>query len=152
MTAKTLASPVIAVVVVESEEAGIPAFQVTLLHQSQSATPMGFHRAADAAYAAASALERLLDTSSGHRNWLKHGFDLKMIAPGCYAASKTVDGFEFLVSDDRESLTLPEAGPLTMAAYGPGGEDTGFFIKGASLDDIIKGLPAWALALASSNH
>ncbi len=152
MTAKPTSSPVIAVVVVESEEAGLPAFQVTLLHQNQSATPMGFHRDSDAAYAAAGALERLIDTTAGHLNWLKHGFDLKLIAPGCYAASKTVDGFEFLVSDDKESLALPEEGPLTMAAYGPNGEDTGFFIKGATLDDIVRGLPAWALALAESQR
>lgn len=151
MTAKTLAASVIAVVVVETEEAGSPAFQVTLLHQNQNATMMGYHRESADAYAAAEVLERLIDTGAGHRNWLKNGFDLKLIAPGCYAASKTINGFEFLVSDDNESLALPEEGPLTMAAYGPNGEDTGFFIKGATLSDILHGLPSWATALAANN-
>lgn len=149
MTAKTL-SPVIAVVVAESEEAGKTAFDVSLLHENQGVTAMGYHRNATAAYAAAAVLERMIDTSAGHRNWLKHGFDLKLIAPGCYAASKTVNGFEFLVSDDKESLDLPEEGPLTVVAYDALGEDTGFFTNGATLNQIVQNLPAWALALTNA--
>lgn len=151
MTANTSTSPVIAVVVVETMEAGLPASQVTLLRQDQTATTMGYHRSQDDALAAAAALERLLETGTGHAQWLKHGFDLKLIAPGCYAASKTAGDFEFLVSDEKESLALPAEGPLTIVAYGPSGEDTGFIREKLTLIDILEGIDGWAEALTISN-
>lgn len=151
MTANTAASPVIAVVVVETEEAGLPASQVTLLRQDHTATPMGYHRNQSDALAAAAALERLLEAGTGHAQWLKHGFDLKLIAPGCYAASKTVGDFEFLVSDEKESLALPAEGPLTIVAYGPGNEDTGFIREAVTLAEVLSSIDHWARALSMSH-
>lgn len=140
-------SSVMSVICTENPDGGSAAYEISLMHANQSVTIVGYHSTPEAARAATQALDALIVGAGGPAPWINHGFILKAVAPGSYAASKVIGDIEFLVSDDRESLDLPSGGPLTVGAYTLDGEDLGFFLSDQTLGGILARMPTWASEL-----